>query len=329
MPASSFDKRAIVDSWYDLPDDTATASLLARAFVRNGDRLSIADAFAGAPIVAYRRTLTPERSPGVHRHDFFEMVLIIEGEVIESIHGAEYRFAAGDVIFLDHLVEHAVVSFPKGAIMEMGVAFAPSAVDGSLDIRTSRDVLRAFSLIEPFFYLPELKRYGISLREKPLLRVYTAWCALIHAFSMHEQNTRSVTHHFDALLSTLVDEYHARYAARTAATPVAQALRHLNGHFCETLDVKRLCAVAGLGKSSLYARFLKETGRSPLDHITALRMAKAKVLLATSSLPVTRIAAELGYDDTQYFHRVFKKSFGVTPQVHRRKNATPSRASCS
>lgn len=317
MPHSSADKRAIIDSWYELPDAAATAALLDTAFRRHDDRLSIADRF-DPPIVAYRRTLTPAVSPGLHHHDFFEIVFIIDGEVTETIDGKDHRFASGDVIFLNHLVGHAVTAFPKGAITEMGVAFAPSVVEGSLDIRTSKDVLKAFTLIEPFFYLPELKRYGLSLTGRSFMRVYTAWCSLIHASSDRERNAVTVKHHFDALLSTLVDEYHARYADSAGISPVAKAVNYLNAHFCEELDVKKLCIVAGLGKSALYAKFLKETGRSPLDHITALRMAKAKRLLTASTLTVTRIAEELGYDDAHYFHRVFKKSFGVTPQKFRK-----------
>lgn len=64
--------------------------------------------------------------------------------------------------------------------------------------------------------------------------------------------------------------------------------------------------------------FKKETGLSPLEYMTELRMRKAKSLLTAScskNCSVAEIAYQCGYDDPLYFSRVFRKYNGICPSM--------------
>lgn len=50
--------------------------------------------------------------------------------------------------------------------------------------------------------------------------------------------------------------------------------------------------------------------------IKELRMDKAKQLLESSNDAVSKIAAQVGYSDYNYFIRVFKKEIGMTPKQY-------------
>jgi hypothetical protein len=56
---------------------------------------------------------------------------------------------------------------------------------------------------------------------------------------------------------------------------------------------------------------------SPLRHFKILRMARASILLQTTFLSIKEIAAEVGYNDSGYFMRDFKRAYGLTPSQHR------------
>ena len=65
--------------------------------------------------------------------------------------------------------------------------------------------------------------------------------------------------------------------------------------------------------------FKRETGQTPLEYMTRLRMKKAERML--SGMPdmdfsVAEIAALCGYDNPLYFSRVFKKHFGASPTAY-------------
>ena len=64
-------------------------------------------------------------------------------------------------------------------------------------------------------------------------------------------------------------------------------------------------------------RFAKATGMSPLDYVHALRLEEAKHLLESTELPVEAIANDVGYEDTSFFGRLFRRKTGITPLQYR------------
>lgn len=59
--------------------------------------------------------------------------------------------------------------------------------------------------------------------------------------------------------------------------------------------------------------FKKTAGISPMSYVTQERVEKAKELMMTTEYKLVQIAASVGYEDYQYFTKVFKKSVGETP----------------
>ena len=56
-----------------------------------------------------------------------------------------------------------------------------------------------------------------------------------------------------------------------------------------------------------------------MNYITEVRMEKAREHLKDTDLSVIEIAENVGYEDSQYFFRVFKKTTGVTPLQYRQQ----------
>ena len=63
--------------------------------------------------------------------------------------------------------------------------------------------------------------------------------------------------------------------------------------------------------------FKKETGLNFVDYVTKLKIEEAKRMLIFTEKPITDITFELGYNDTAYFSRVFKKYTGYAPSVYK------------
>ena len=66
--------------------------------------------------------------------------------------------------------------------------------------------------------------------------------------------------------------------------------------------------------------FKKEISRSAVNYITELRINQARELLYHSELSVVDISKKVGYEDSQYFFRVFKKYLGMTPLQYREES---------
>jgi transcriptional regulator GlxA family with amidase domain len=81
--------------------------------------------------------------------------------------------------------------------------------------------------------------------------------------------------------------------------------------------VAAIVTFSGLPERSFMRRFAKATGMSPLDYVHALRLEEAKQLLETTDLAVEAIANEVGYEDSSFFGRLFRRKAGITPLQYR------------
>ena len=83
------------------------------------------------------------------------------------------------------------------------------------------------------------------------------------------------------------------------------------------LRVASLAAIAGISVPHYFALFKSQTGCTPLDYFTRLRMRRAGELLAGTSLNVKEVAGAMGYEDPFYFSRVFKSVHSLSPSEYR------------
>lgn len=89
-------------------------------------------------------------------------------------------------------------------------------------------------------------------------------------------------------------------------------------HPTEAYTTARLCEMAGLGETRFRKLFKEQTGKSPGEYLRDMRMNLAARRLLLSAESVNDIAYSVGYEDANFFIRVFKKYFGVTPNQYRK-----------
>ena len=88
-------------------------------------------------------------------------------------------------------------------------------------------------------------------------------------------------------------------------------------HLGENITRATLAQEVFLSEGYLSKIFLKETGISLPNYIAERRMEKAREYLENSSLPVSRIATEVGYNNFSYFSKTFREIIGCTPNEYR------------
>jgi transcriptional regulator GlxA family with amidase domain len=84
--------------------------------------------------------------------------------------------------------------------------------------------------------------------------------------------------------------------------------------------------LSGLPDRTFIRRFVNATGMSPLDYVHALRLEEAKQILETEDLSIEAIAEQVGYQDTSFFGRLFRRKVGLTPAQYRLRFGSLRRA---
>jgi len=100
--------------------------------------------------------------------------------------------------------------------------------------------------------------------------------------------------------------------------PLAALDHYIDQHAAHPLQVADLARLAGLSVARLHARFLVETGRTPMEHIRQRRLQLAEQLLRDSDLAVGEIAARVGYSSQSAFTAALSRHMGMTPRQLRR-----------
>lgn len=93
---------------------------------------------------------------------------------------------------------------------------------------------------------------------------------------------------------------------------------YVEEHLADELDIKMLCRKFGMSKSSLYALSRESFGEGITDYIRDRRIERAKELLVSTDDSIASIAASVGYADSNYFTKVFRRYTQKAPGEWRR-----------
>ncbi|MNS60407.1 putative response regulatory protein [compost metagenome] len=94
---------------------------------------------------------------------------------------------------------------------------------------------------------------------------------------------------------------------------VNQVLSYIAVHYADELSLKTLGAQYHLHPVYLGQLFHKETGETFAEYINRYRIEKAKEQLKNTNLKVHEIARNVGYWETGYFYKQFRKYVGISP----------------
>lgn len=89
-------------------------------------------------------------------------------------------------------------------------------------------------------------------------------------------------------------------------------------HIESNVSLKVIAEKYFVNKDYISHIFKMETGKSFVDYVTMVKMEYAKKTLKETDAKVYEVAGQIGYKDTEYFSRIFKKYFGYNPSEVRR-----------
>ncbi len=100
---------------------------------------------------------------------------------------------------------------------------------------------------------------------------------------------------------------------------VDRALELISRHACEGIRVEDVVRQMRVPMRTLKMRFGQAVGRSMGEELRNVRLARAKELLSTTELSLTRIAGLIGYNDSAHFTHFFRQHAGLPPSEYRRQ----------
>lgn len=240
----------------------------------------------------------------MHAHDdLVEIVLVRGGESRYFVGGMPYDARRGDLFIYNSRVVHDEPSGPDRPVASFSLALGGLSVPG----------LRENALI------PDDASPVCPLTEAQIVRLERLYDVL---YSELTAGNDDGAHHLLMALLTLVQQFLAAAAqdGSRGENVFAQRIKdYIDRHFAEDFSLQSMADALHVSPYYLAHVCKDVTGYSPLQYVLRRRIGEAQTLLITTELPVTRIAAQVGYDNPSHFNAQFSKAVGMSPRTFRKE----------
>jgi transcriptional regulator GlxA family with amidase domain len=93
---------------------------------------------------------------------------------------------------------------------------------------------------------------------------------------------------------------------------------HINANLEKPLPVSELAGIVGLSRAHFSRSFAESEGMPPAEFVLQQRLQRAvKLLTKADFLPVKEVAIMCGFEDPNYFSKVFRRVYGTNPTEFR------------
>ncbi|SFF33819.1 iron complex transport system substrate-binding protein [Paenibacillus algorifonticola] len=130
------------------------------------------------------------------------------------------------------------------------------------------------------------------------------------AGTLEKLRTKSL---FYQLICELLGQLHDQEIATIVPDVAAQAIRYLDEYYAEPVTLEMLSELLQCSPRQLQRLFKARYQAGPIDYLIQVRMQKAQELLLGTDAALKDISAAVGYPDSYYFSRIFKKHVGISP----------------
>jgi AraC-like DNA-binding protein len=273
----------------------------------------------GFPIAVERRE--PQAPFGPHRHEFSEIVLVTGGSGLHVTGRESWPLSAGDAFVIGGPRAHEYRNLAD--LRLINILFQPRRLRfGPADLR---DLPGYRALFGGPKARPRRPQFHGRLRLAP--RQLGIALGLVDQLGS-ELRERAPGFRFvaTAVFMQLVAHLsrchgRSRDSNSKALGRIAGTLAHLEAHYEKPVRLGALASLARMSKRSFLRAFHAATGTTPIAYLIQLRVNRAAALLRHSDDRVTEVAFRVGFSDSNYFTRQFRRLLGCSPRAYRRRQA--------
>lgn len=251
-----------------------------------------------------------------HGHDYSELVIIYGGRGIHKTGVVAYPVAAGDVFVIRKGEVHGFQDCRNLDVMNIPFH---SDFPGEPMFRGIEGVGLLFDM-EP--RIRETGNRSSLLHVHPVLMedILEICREMEHEISDKKTGYQSMfKSHLTRLMIILGRCYtDGQSPAALKMKKIAGCLAEMEERFDEDLDIAALAEKEGYSREHFIRLFRKYYATTPGQYILQLRMARAAELLRKGELLISEIAWNCGFEDSNYFARIFKQKMGLSPREYRK-----------
>lgn len=242
----------------------------------------------------------------IHDHDFNELVMVFSGNGIHTWNGDDYPITCGDFFYINANDRHGY--YAVNQLKLVNILYKPEK------LLFNQEISKYLPLITEVKEMRQWKLPPSCLSQfVPIIEQIDKECRKPDSLSIHL--CESLFLQFILLIS--------RYRYQPNNSPVSSVhlidilITRLNQSISTPFSLNGFAQEHQVASRSLYRLFKSNTGMTITGYLQQLRLCHAATLLRTTDLLISDIAAQCGYEDSNYFSSVFHKKMNITASDYR------------
>jgi AraC-like DNA-binding protein/mannose-6-phosphate isomerase-like protein (cupin superfamily) len=245
---------------------------------------------------------------GLHMHDYYEWVWLLENRMHLDIDGTVYELAPGDFCLIPPRTLHAeALATDNGSYKALWGHYADDALFSRLLHYT------------PIGHIHSLAHQAVQA--PPDVDVLLA---------VLDSEQRNPQPYAEAIRRGMLSAFaHVLARALEASPPTEKptelpssierrVVQHLNQHFAEDITLNDIARAVGMSRNNLCAAYKRETGKTVGETLIEIRLQTAKRLLLDENLLIHEIAKATGFGSATTFCRAFQRHEQIPPSRYAR-----------
>jgi AraC-like DNA-binding protein len=271
------------------------------------------------PVDALQHSLSGTRPFRMNRHDYFELVYLISGELVWQIQDSFVTQSSGDLFVMTSPKFHRVTerSGPKADVRSLFFDRNLLASAAGSD----------FEYLDYLFTQASNQRHLVCTDTNLPREVDSLIREIARELPARSDRARLCVRTYVKMILVLLMDHVAvpgprqstasrRQGSLDRLKPLFDMMEH---NFAGKISTEDAAEIVNMSLSTFRRTFIQITGESFVQYLNTFRIAKAQKLLASTDMPISEVCLEVGFCDQSYFGMIFRRLTQMTPRGYRQK----------
>lgn len=249
----------------------------------------------------------------IHKHSKAEIFYMVLGQSIHTINDDTITLKEGEILFLNKNVSHKISKLDISDI----------AINISLDDDFKEQCTLQQNYLVNFFlktlFEKDAKMDFIRFNVNMIIPINNVLENIVYSMLYKEDISDLTNVYYMNILLEHIKNSSSKLKFSSNAKDVRltiMVMKYIDENLQEG-ELKKIADTLAINPYTLSKVIKKTTGYNFKELLQIKKLDTALYLLNNTDMPITKIASSIGYENTSYFHRIFKEKYKVSPKKYR------------
>lgn len=253
----------------------------------------------------------------IHSHeDFTELVIVLEGSAVHIVNNERFEIKKGDVFVMNKGVFHGYEEPQNFKICNI-MFRTETFISENYDIRLLPG-FHALFLLEPKYNIENGFRSRLKLSPAAFSEIERLIKCCANEYFGSASGRKTMVRSYFLQIVVHLSRLYGTNVHHKEIEGISNAAAFMETHYMEDIRTDELLNVSHYSQRHFIRLFSATYNITPQQYLLSIRIRHACNMLRDKTLSITEIATRCGFNDSNYFCRIFKKNIGMTPSAYRK-----------